>query len=139
MDAQDIANGRVPSIEDLLQDLLSEKSGHASEGIAGPAHIGEMVKRQFTDAQQAITKEARLFANVFWDDDAGRRVLEELIDQTLRAPQWPVWDINDPQMLLLYGVGREMQNELVRGIMRAINIALEARKQSEAEKDDDDD
>ncbi len=135
MDADDLARGRAPSIEDLMQDLLSEGGGHASEGLAGPAHIGEMVKRQFADTQNAINKEARLFARVLWHDEAGRRVLEELIDQTLRAPQWPLWDIGDPQMLLLFGVGRQFQNELVRGILRAINIALEAQKQSEPEED----
>ena len=137
MEADDIAQGRVPSMDDMLKAIMNDDA-NATEGIASPAHIGEMVQRQFTDTQEAITKEARLFANVLWRDENGRKLLEELLNLTLRAPTWPMWEVRDPQMLLMHGIGREYQNELMRGILRAIATALEAERHNTGEEDDDD-
>ena len=55
---------------------------------------------------------------------------------TLRRPTWPAWQVTDPQMLTLYGVGREFQNELVRAILQTIAQAKTIRNPSE-ENDDD--
>lgn len=128
-----------PTLEQLMSDLLTQGGGHASDSIAGPASISDMLRREIEGQQAALVKEARLFANVLWHDAAGRKILDELIDMTIRRPQWPAWEVTDPQMLTMYGVGRQFQNELVRAIIVAINHALEARNSNSSAKGEDDD
>jgi hypothetical protein len=112
------AAGAEPSLDALLNSFMG-KSGWPEMDTA---NIGKLMNKQLRDQQQALRKEALAFRACFATPD-GRKVLELILNQTLRAITWPVMAMANAQDLMAYGVWREGQNALVANIIEAIAAA----------------
>jgi len=110
--------GDEPSIDGLMgqiTDMLQEAGGWADLNASAPA------LQKMRDMQRAAFKrEANLFRDVFATPD-GRKLLELLLDRTLRRPVLPdgilgfSMDQLTPVMLM-----REAENSFVRAMLDAI-------------------
>lgn len=112
-------DGQEPGLDALMQQLMGSSGGWPQ---LEQQHIGKLFDKQLRDQQQALRKEAMAFRNCFSTPD-GRRVLEIMLNQTLRQATWPVSAIRNVHDLMAYGVWREGQNALVANIIEAIAMA----------------
>lgn len=119
-----------PTLQGLLSGMLGEKSGWAD---LDSKTLGEMLSKQQQAQRQALRKEALAFRQCFMETDAGRKVIEALLDRTLRSTAWPVHQMRDAHMLMAVGIWREAQNSFVAAIIEAIAAAdnLDMKQRSE--------
>jgi hypothetical protein len=116
--------------DELAPDTASEPSLDALMGqILGQGwpemdskNIGQLLNKQMKQQQQAMRREAIMFRDCF-ATESGRKVLNILLDQTLRAVTWPVHAMTDANMMMAHGLWREGQNAFMASIIEAIAIA----------------
>ena len=107
-----------PSLEALMEKML----GGAGWQDLNAENLGQLLGKQIEQQRQAMKREAQVFRECF-STPAGRKVLNIILDQTLRAVAWPVHAVKDGDMLQGIGVWREGQNALVATIIEAIAMA----------------
>ena len=115
--------GKPQEAEPSLQSLLSELTGKGGWADLDSGTLGQMLKKSIDGQRAQMRKSALQFRACFRETEAGRAVLEMLLNQTLRSVTWPVHAMTDPQMLMAYGVWREGQNAFVASIIEAIAAA----------------
>lgn len=114
------------SAEPSLAGLLRNAAGAAGlTDLAGwegldDRKIGAALALSRQRQQKTMREEALLFRRVFIDSADGRKVLDILLDQTLRRSAWPVFSMQSPEMLMAVGIWRESENSFVQGIIQAI-------------------
>jgi len=109
-----------PSLQGLLEMAIRGSSGWND---LEPSTLGKLLKKQLHDQQTAMRKSSLKFRACFMETEAGREVMQILLNQTLRTTTWPVSAMTDPQMLMAYGIWRESQNAFMAAIIEAIAAA----------------
>lgn len=118
----DLADDTAGSAEPSLEALLDKAMGGGGWPELNSKTIGQLFDKQLRDQQQALRKDAMIFRECF-STKAGRRVLEIMLDQTLRQATWPVAAIRNIHDLTAFGIWREGQNALIANIIEAIAMA----------------
>lgn len=108
--------------EPSLQSLLDQFTGQSGWAEMDTATIGKILSKQLREQQARLRKDALVFRECF-STPAGRRVLQILLDETLRRVVWPVGAMGNMQDLTGYGVWREGQNAFAANIVEAIAFA----------------
>jgi hypothetical protein len=113
-----------PSIDRLVKSLSDMMDGARGEGWDGINGVGSAMQRERDAGNAAFRAEARLIHDVFTSDN-GRKVLNLLLDQTLRRPNLPEniagMTMDQISVILLQ---REAENNFVRTIMASIAAAI---------------
>lgn len=116
-----------------LTKLLDALAGQMGGPEAGDAPLGQFMAERSREHNDRLQREAELFRDVFLRSEDGRKVLEILLDMTLRRLAWPVWHVSDPQMLMAIGIWREAENAFVAAILQAMARG-EPDEEGEAER-----
>ncbi len=130
--SDNILGGQQPDLEGLINNILG---GNTDLGDIDLSSLGGNLQKQQADMARKMRWEANLFRDVFLETDRGREVLEAFLENTLRQPAWPVFEIQSLEMLMVMGVWREAQNAFVRAIIEAIALA-ESSDDDDEEGDD---
>lgn len=110
------------SSEPSVQALLDQFTGNAGWTEMDSAALGKILQKQLSQQHARLRKEAIVFRDCF-STPAGRRVLEIMLDETLRRTAWPVAAISNINDLAGFGCFREGQNSIVANIIEAIAYA----------------
>lgn len=119
-----------PSLNSLVESAISNSLGEgALDGWRGLDNqtLGQTLDKQRREQTLRLKKEANLFRDVFLLNPDGRRVLELLLDATLRRTAWPVHAMTSMEMLTAFGIWREAENSFVAGLIEAIAVAENAQ------------
>jgi hypothetical protein len=106
-----------PSLEAMMNHIMGQGWPEVDAKT-----IGDLQQKQLTAQRVAMRKEALLFRDCF-ATEAGRKVLDILLDQTLRAITWPLHTMQNADMMMAHGLWREGQNAFMAGIIEAIAMA----------------
>ena len=127
IDEQPQSVSAEPSLESLLQSLAGGGGWNDLNGKTA----GQILDSQRREQTLALKKQANLFRDVFLSGN-GRKVLEIMMDQTLRKCAWPVHLMTDAQMMTMVGIWNEAQKCFVHAIIEAIaqaeNETIEPRE-----------
>lgn len=114
--ANDVLNGNLGEMDQNIQDLF------------GDDLIPDQVKEQNEKLAQENKEIARAYARVF-SSEQGKKVLEDLLDRTLRESVY-MPERDNAEML---GHVREGQNSIVRHISQCIQKGKAIHQQDKAE------
>ncbi len=120
-----------PSFDGLVRQLTGGLDGWAG---LDDANLGRALSASQHAQSKAMRDEARLFRETFLENPSGRKVLEILLDRTLRQPMPPLGTFPNADMLSAFLLWQEAQNSFVRSIVEAIGRAGDG----ENGEDDDD-
>ena len=119
--------------EPTLQGLLGQLAGSGGWADLDAGNLGKLLQKQMQLQRAAMRKEAMAFRECF-ATEAGKKVLQILLDMTLRRTAWPLHAMTDANMLQAYGLSREAENSFMAGIIEAIafanNATLQPRSQA---------
>jgi len=124
--------GMEPSLDALIRQLtggIDDNSGGWAD--LDPRSVGQVLAKMRHQHRHAMRAEASLFRDVF-DTGPGRKLLELLLDRTLRRVAYPVQHLHSMDQLTAHGIWRDAENSFVAGIVEAIALA----ENGEAEKRD---
>lgn len=120
-----------PDLEGLVSQLLGNSGGEDAASSEDVPSIGDMLKQQQEKTKSKFRAEGALFRRVFVENDDGRKILELMLDTTLRDPAWPIFDVQSMEMLTAMGIWNEAQRRFVHLIIEMIALG-------EQQEDDDD-
>ncbi len=111
---------------DVEEILKGDFTANGWDGLDSPGGVDEETKKKMQQEQEEIQQAYR----AVFDTEPGKKVLEDLLNRTLRKTAW------NPQKDEKFGYYREGQNTLMVHIIQQINNALNQETSERKEKVD---